>query len=149
MKKALIIFGSTTGNTEDMAGIIKQALDDSGLATELKDVTEAVVEDLAAGHDLLLLGCPAYGEEEIELQEDFEDFYERLDGINLNGKKIAVFAPGDSSYEYFCGSVDMLEEKMEELGGKLVVDGLKVDGDPGDAEEEITEWAESIATAIL
>ncbi len=148
MKKALIIFGSTTGNTEDMAGIIKQALDDSGLATELKEVTEAVVEDLAADHDLLLLGCPAYGDEEIELQEDFEEFYERLDGINLNGKKIAVFAPGDSSYEHFCGSVDMLEEKMEELGGKLVVDGLKVEGDPGDAEEEIVEWAKSTATAI-
>lgn len=148
MKKALIIYGSTTGNTEDMAGMVKAELEQSDFEAEVKDVTQTSVADLTADHDLLLFGCPAYGDDEIELQEDFADFYEQLNGVQLNGKPFAVFAPGDSSYEHFCGSVDMLEAKMAELGGKLLTDGLKVDGDPADANGEIASWANSIATAI-
>lgn len=148
MKKALIIFGSTTGNTEDMADMVKAELEQSDFEAEVKEVTTAAVEDLTGGEDLLLLGCPAYGDDEIELQEDFADFYEKLNGVKLDGKPFAVFAPGDTSYEHFCGSVDMLEEKMAELGGKLVTDGLKIDGDPGDASGEITSWIESIVSFL-
>jgi flavodoxin I len=145
MGKALILFGSTTGNTEDMAGTVQKALEDAGLQTVLKNVMEATVNDLAADNDLIVLGCPAYGDDSIELQEDFEEFYEQMDSVQLNGKPFAVFAPGDSSYEYFCGSVDKLEEKMTELGGKLVQDGLKIDGDPADYQDEIVGWAQSVA----
>jgi flavodoxin short chain len=148
MKKALIIFGTTTGNTENMAEIIQQTLEESGFETEMKNVTDAVVEDLTAGHELLLLGCPAYGDEEIELQEDFEKFYEQLDRVNLNGKKFAVFAPGDSSYEHFCGSVDMLEGKIETLGGEMVAEGLKIDGDPDASADEINEWAMNVGKSV-
>jgi flavodoxin short chain len=148
MKKALIVYGTTTGNTEEMAGLIKSRLANAGIETEMKNVTETAVEDLTADHDLLLLGCPAYGDDTVELQEDFEAFSEQLNGLNLNGKKTAVFAPGDSGYEHFCGSVDLLEERMEELGGTLLVDGLKVDGDPGDAEDDIEEWTQSIVVAL-
>ena len=145
MGKALILFGSTTGNTEDMAGTVQKALEDAGLQTVLKNVMEATVNDLAADNDLIVLGCPAYGDDSIELQEDFEEFYTQMDTVQLDGKPFAVFAPGDSSYEHFCGSVDKLEEKMIELGGKLVQDGLKIDGDPADYQNEIVEWAQSIA----
>lgn len=144
MGKAMIIFGSTTGNTEDMADTVQKAMEASGLNTEVKNVIDATVNDLTSDHDLLVLGCPAYGDETIELQEDFEIFYDQMDEVQLNGKPFAVFAPGDSSYEYFCGSVDMLEEKMTELGGNLAQDGLKIDGDPADHREEIMEWAQSI-----
>jgi flavodoxin short chain len=148
MKKALIIFGTTTGNTEDMAEMIKKTLDGLGLETEMKNVLEAGLEDLKADHDLVLLGCPAYGDDTVELQEDFQDFYEQLNGTDLNGKRMAVFAPGDSTYEHFCGSVDVIEEKLTDLGAALVVDGLKVDGDPVDEESDIAEWAESAAGAL-
>jgi flavodoxin short chain len=148
MKKALIIFGTTTGNTESMSEIIQQVLEESDFETEMKNVMDAAVEDLTADHELLLLGCPAYGDEEIELQEDFEKFYEQLDGVNLNGKKFAVFAPGDSTYEHFCGSVDMLEGKMESLGGELVAEGLKIDGDPDGSTDEINEWALNVGKNV-
>lgn len=148
MKKVLIVFGSTTGNTEDMADTIKRILDASGCETEVRNVLQTRVKDLTAGHDVLLLGCPAYGDDTIELQGDFQDFYEELDGVRLEGKPFAVFAPGDMSYEYFCGSVDMLEDRMEELGGRRLVEGLKVDGDPYDAEDEIVQWAKAVAFAV-
>ncbi len=75
MCRALIIFGSTTGNTETMSDLIKETLEENGMETEIKNVTDASVSSLNGGHDLVLLGCPAYGDDEVELQEDFEDFY--------------------------------------------------------------------------
>ncbi len=148
MSKALIIFGSTTGNTEAMSDLIQKALDENGMETEIKNVTDASVSDLNGGHDLILLGCPAYGDDEVELQEDFEDFYQNMTDLDLSGKKFAVFAPGDSSYEHFCGTVDLLEEEISSMDGKIVADGLKIDGDPDDAVDEIKEWSEYLAKTI-
>jgi flavodoxin I len=148
MKKALIIFGSTTGNTETMAEMIEDVLENNGIEAWIKNVTDADIGDLTADHDLLILGCPAYGDDEIELQEDFDEFYRKMTGIDLNGKKCAVFAPGDSSYEYFCGSVDMLEDKLIELGGDIAAAGLKIDGDPDGEREDIEAWSLSLANTI-
>jgi len=143
--KAMIIFGSTTGNTEAMSEIVSRALEENEIETLTVNVTDVSVDELKGDNDLVLLGCPAYGDDEVELQEDFEEFYEKMDGIDLSGKKFAVFAPGDSSYEHFCGSVDFLEEKLKELGGQIIEDGLKVDGDPDDSESEIVDWSSSLA----
>ena len=143
--KAMIIFGSTTGNAEAMSEIVSRALEENEIETLTVNVTDVSVDELKGDNDLVLLGCPAYGDDEVELQEDFEEFYEKMDGIDLSGKKFAVFAPGDSSYEHFCGSVDFLEEKLKELGGQIIEDGLKVDGDPDDSESEIVDWSSSLA----
>ena len=146
--KAMIIFGSTTGNTEAMSEIVSKSLTENGMDVTVQNVTNASVDDLKGENDLVLLGCPAYGDEEVELQEDFEEFYEQMSGVDLSGKKFAVFAPGDSSYEHFCGSVDFLEEKIKALGGDIVDNGLKVDGDPDDEEDEILNWSAGLAKAL-
>jgi len=148
MSKALIIFGSTTGNTEKMSDMIQETLDENGMETEIKNVTDASVSDLTGEYDLILLGCPAYGDDEVEFQEDFEEFYENMDGLDLGGGKFAVFAPGDSAYEHFCGTVDVLEKKIRSMGGKVVADGLKIDGDPDDAEDEIKEWSADLVKSV-
>ena len=148
MSKALIIFGTTTGNTEALSELIQKALDENGMETEIKDVTDASISDLNGEQDLTLLGCPAYGDDEVELQEDFEDFYQNMAGLDLGGKKFAVFAPGDSSYEHFCGTVDFLEEEISGLGGKIVADGLKIDGDPDEADDEIMAWSAELIKNI-
>lgn len=87
-----------------MAGMVRDEFEKLDFEAEVKEVSDASMADLTAEHDLLLLGCPAYGDDEIELQEDFATFYEQMNGVELNEKPFAVFAPGDSSYEYFCGS---------------------------------------------
>ena len=146
--KAMIIYGSTTGNTETMSEIVKEALEDNDVETVIQNVTDVSVNALKGEYNVILLGCPAYGDEEVELQEDFDEFYESMEGLDLSGKKFAVFAPGDSSYEHFCGSVDFLEEKLKELGGDIVEDGLKVDGDPDDSEAEIVQWIVGLAKSV-
>jgi len=73
MKTALIIYGTTTGNTETMAEMIQTTLRQEGLDARLLEVTGASVNHLAGTHDVCLLGCPAYGDQEVELQDDFAE----------------------------------------------------------------------------
>ncbi len=148
MSSALVIYGSTTGNTEMVANKIGEILSGKGISVEVKEVTEAKVAELGNGYDVTLLGASTWGEDEIEFQEDFEPFFEELDSANLKEKKVALFGCGDSSYEYFCGAVDELEEKMEKLQANVVTMSLRIDGDPDDVESEIVEWAEDVASNV-
>jgi len=148
MKSTLIVYGSTTGNTENMAEIIGKALQNEGFKPQIRDVVGTSPGDLVGGYDMILFGCPAYGDDEIELQEDFAEFFEKFDGIDQSGRKFAVFAPGDRSYPYFCGSVDVIEERIKELGGELLTDGLKVEGNPNDAVDEIIYWCQQLAKSV-
>ena len=148
MAKALIIYGSTTGNTESTARTIAETLKQNDIDTTVKYITSADLAYLSGGYDVILLGCSTWGDDEIELQEDFAEFFENMDGLDLKGRKLAVFGCGDSSYTHFCGAVDALEEKTESLGAELVASGLKIDGDPDDADDEIVDWANRIASRV-
>jgi flavodoxin short chain len=147
MTTILIVYGSTTGNTETVASMLEKQLAAKGLKITCKNVTDTPVDELKS-YGLVLLGCSTWGEDEIELQDDFIPFYEALDTTVLKGRKIAVFGCGDSSYTYFCGAVDAIEDKVKASGGKLLIEGLKVDGEPGDARKEILDWADELAAAL-
>jgi flavodoxin I len=144
MARVLIVYGSTTGNTESTAHTIAKTIAEHDIEARVQDVNTVGISDYRNTYDLLLLGCSTWGDDEIELQEDFSEFFERMDQLDLSGKKAAVFGCGDSSYPHFCGAVDVIEEKVESVGGSLVVSGLKIDGDPDDLEEEIVDWATSV-----
>ena len=148
MATALIIYGSTTGNTESTARLIAETITQRDFTVTVKDVSAVALSDFDQAYDLLVLGSSTWGDEEIELQDDFADFYDEMDKLNLKGRKAAVFGCGDSSYTHFCGAVDALEEKAEKLGAELVAAGLKIDGDPDDSEGEIKEWAAGAAAAV-
>ena len=148
MAKILLVYGSTTGNTESVATLIDEILKEKGLDVTMKDVIDANVSELS-GYDAVLLGSSTWGDEEKELQEDFVFFYEDMDGIELDNQKIGIFGCGESSYEHFCGAVDLLEERVEEKGGKLLNESLRIDGDPGDVLDEISDWATEIAVAVV
>ena len=148
MANALIVFGTTTGNTEAVAEQIAQGLMDQGVEVTSKNVINAKIDELGNGFDLTLLGSSTWGEDEIEFQEDFEPFFEEMDKADLKGKKVALFGCGDSSYEYYCGAVDELENMMDKLGAQVVHDSLRIDGDPSDSSDEIDDWAAAVAGQV-
>ena len=142
MPKALIVFGSTTGNTETTARYIADTASRKGFEVEMKNAADVPAVALGGDYDLVLLGCSTWGDEEIELQDDFIPLYDELENSGLGGKKVAVFGCGDSSYTYFCGAVDAIEEKLEALGADIITDGLKIDGDPDKG--DVVAWAEEV-----
>ena len=149
MAKALIVFGSTTGNTEIVARQIREVLMQQDLEVTVKNVAETRVEEMENDFDIILLGASTWGDDDtIEFQEDFAPFYDDMGEADLKDQKIALFGCGDSSYEYFCGAVDLLQEKVDDLGGVLVNEPLRIDGDPQDMLGEITDWAQEVADCI-
>jgi len=146
MSTALIIYGSTTGNTESVADTISTDLSNANYTVKKINVSDVDVDILNEAFDLYLLGSSTWGDDEIEFQEDFVPFYENMNGdLNLSGKKFAVFGCGDSSYEYFCGAVDAIEERLGKLGATLVCESLRIDGEP--EESEINEWTQDVINA--
>lgn len=146
MSAILVVYGSTTGNTESVAERITSTLSKAGNAVSLKNASDVSPKGLAEGYDLVILGCSTWGDEDIELQDDFIPLYEKLEECGLTGKKVAVFGCGDTSYTHFCGAVDAIEEKAEKLGAVIVCGSLKIDGSPD--LEDAAAWAQEAASHV-
>jgi flavodoxin short chain len=148
MASALIVYGSTTGNTEYVADIAERILCAADMSVKKINAAGAQAEGLCKDYALVLFGCSTWGSDSIELQDDFVPLFEHFDRIQPEGKKIAVFGCGDSSYSFFCGAVDAIAQKLEALGAH-VVDTLKIDGDPGPEQQNIEQWVRKVAEAVL
>ena len=59
MANGLVIYYSRSGNTKEMAEIIAESMDESGLPTKCKKVTDTTVDDLVDA-DAIVIGSPTY-----------------------------------------------------------------------------------------
>ena len=115
--KIALFYGSTTGNTEDIAELIQRSLLHDQL--DLYDVAEAPllhVNDYAH----IIMGIPTwdYG----EVQSEWEDVWAELDSLDLNGKKVALYGLGDQvGYgDWFLDAMGLLHDRLVEQGAELV-----------------------------
>ncbi|MCI2424449.1 flavodoxin [Candidatus Acetothermia bacterium] len=152
MRTAIVVFGSTTGNTERLAGSVAEGLKEGAVKVTVKNVTQTKVEELGA-YDCIILGSSTWGLG--ELQDDFVPFYEKLANVTLNGKKAAVFGTGDENTfpDNFCEAVDILAERLVKCGAVMITDKLKVQTDMGagvdeQAEEGVKAWALTLAKSL-
>ncbi|MDP4083374.1 MAG: flavodoxin [Bacillota bacterium] len=129
----LIVYTSMTGNTEEMANAIGEGIKKAGVNVEIKDVLMTDTKDLL-DFDGILLGSYTWGDG--GLPDEYLDFYDEMDQLNLTGKKAAVFGSCDSSYEERGKAVDTLIEKLVEIEADVVLDGLKIDLTPTKDERE-------------
>ncbi len=143
MKEALIVYGSTTGNTEFVASHIEKLLEQEGYNVTNQSADAVSASGLCDKYSLILFGCSTWGDEEIELQDDFIPLFDEFDSIGAQGKKTAVFGCGDSSYTYFCGAVDAIEQKLNAMGAE-VIDTLKIDGEPQSEKSSIDDFVKNV-----
>ncbi|MDR1116383.1 MAG: flavodoxin FldA [Tannerella sp.] len=113
MDKTAIIFGSTTGMTEDVAGKIAAQL---SISKEHIYEVANITPEIISRYDALLLGSSTWGSG--ELQDDWYDGVEVLKKSNLNGKTVSFFGTGDS-YSYsdtFCDAMGLIYKEIEASG---------------------------------
>ncbi|MCD8153733.1 MAG: flavodoxin [Clostridiales bacterium] len=125
MSKTGIIYWSSTGNTEAMAQAVAEGARAAGADVTIMEVADASVEE-ALTCDVLALGCPAMGDEELE-EGEFEPFFADLEG-QLSGKRVALFG----SYDW--GEGDWMRTwcgRTKDAGALLVQEeGLIVNNTP-------------------
>ena len=147
MANVVVIYGSTTGNTEELAGRVAAGLKNGGVDVTVKNVTDASTDDLA-GYDAIVFGCSTWGAG--ELQDDFIDFHEEMGDVSLQGKKAAIFGPGDSEDypDTFCEAVNTLEDTVTKCGAEIIAESFKVDGDIDPAMDDAEAWGLGIAKSL-
>ncbi len=136
---AKVIFGSTTGMTEVVAGKIAQALGCEAVNVNAADAA-------AFDAELLVLGSSTWGVG--DLQDDWAAKLDEVKG-NFAGKKVAVFGLGDSIgfADSFCVAAEIIATAAKDAGATLVGEVLKLD-DTNEADQtdgKIAEWVKSLA----
>lgn len=134
-----LIYWSGTGNTEAMANLIKEGAESTGATINLKNVSDASIDDVNC--DVLVLGCPSMGDEVLE-ESEFEPFMISIEG-SLSGKKLALFG----SYGWGDGQwMRDWDERMKNAGAVLVADSLIVNDAPsGESEQECKDFGVQVA----
>lgn len=139
--KASVIYGSTTGMTEAVAGKIATALGAS--------VANVATADAGAfDADLVVLGSSTWGIG--ELQDDWAARLDELKGF-LAGRKVAVFGLGDSLgfADSYCVAAETIADAAKEAGAALVGDVLKLDetNESEMTDSRIAAWVETLKNA--
>jgi flavodoxin I len=118
MAKVGLFYGTQTGNTQTVAELIQKEFGGDGVV-ELHDIASVDTSDFAQ-YGCIIVGCPTWNVG--ELQADWEGFYDELDAIDFQNKKVAYFGAGDQvGYaDNFQDAMGILEEKISSLGGKTV-----------------------------
>lgn len=162
MKKTIVVYGSSTGICEDIAGTIGEKL--GAEVINAADFSEETVKE----HDNLILGTSSQGEGEV--QDDWYEPLKMLESADLSGKTVAIFGCGDSANhpETFCGG---MHEIYDAVQGANILPGVSTEGYTFDdsqavadgkfiglalddeneedmTEERIDAWLESIKGAL-
>ncbi len=143
--KVLVLFGSSTGNTEELANTVAKTLQAKGMETDLINIADTTDIEYDK-YDFLFLGTSTWDEGQTQL--DFRFYLEDLQNNppKLEGKRFAVFGTGESCYEFFCGGTEKLAEEFKKFGGIQVGDILKIDTleeDPVENQKTV-DWTNEI-----
>ena len=134
-----IAYWSGTGTTEAMASEIEAAVKAAGADVESVRFEDTTVDDVA-GKDVILLGCPAMGAEELE-DSIVEPFFADL-APKLTGKKVGLFG----SYGWGSGEwMDNWKQRTEEAGATII--GTAIVNETPDNAPECKELGELAAKA--
>jgi flavodoxin short chain len=134
MITAHVVYATITGNNEDIADIVTEALEDADVQveeTEISQTDPSVFENV----DICVV-CP-YTYDEGALPEEGMDFYDDLSELDLKGKIFGVAGSGDVFYEEFYNtSVDKFEEAFEKTGATKGSDSIKINLEPDEKDIE-------------
>lgn len=106
--KAGIFYFTTSGNTESIADGLEEVLQEEGVEVIKKAFDEADVSDLDE-LDLVALGTPAQGSEEVD-ESEFKPFYDENIDV-LRDKKLFLFG------SYGWGGGEFLDIFADEVKG--------------------------------
>merc|ERR1719463_268765 len=114
-----LVFSTTTGNTETVAGYIAG---ETGLSAV--DIADLTGEGVAA-FDGLIVGAPTWhtGADSERSGTAWDEFiYGDLTGLDLKGKKVAIFGLGDQGGygDNFCDAMDELATCFKNSGADIV-----------------------------
>lgn len=161
-----IFYGSSTGNTEDIANRISEQLGN----LDVYDISNQGLDPIK-DYDKLIIGLSTWGDG--DLQSDFEDIWSDFEEYDFSKKTIALFGLGDQDgYEdEFVNALGTMYKVLKAKGATIIgftsiegfehnistaqIDdqfcGLVIDEDNQNdlSDERISSWISDIRSEIL
>ena len=136
----LLIFGTETGNAEELAEDAANMAKGFDLEATVMDMEDIEPDDISTSRRLIVV-CSTWGEGEQPVNaQDLYDAVEETEEGSMEGVNFAVLALGDTAFELFCESGKEWDTILEEKGGNRVNDRIDCDTDYDDYAEE---WLEA------
>ncbi|WP_444658293.1 flavodoxin [Caproiciproducens sp. R2] len=141
MSNVYIVYWSGTGNTETMANLIAEGVQQAGGQAEVTAVSDADRAKIESS-SVIAFGCPAMGDEVLE-ESEFEPFFTEIES-GLKDKNVALFG----SYGWGDGAwMREWQDRVQAAGARLADDGLIVQSTPdADGETQCRELGKSLAS---
>ncbi len=129
-----VYYASMSGNTEAIADIIAEELKEQQQEVALEEIVNMASASELLNYDLTIIGMYTWGDG--EYPDECLDITDELEELELEGHPFAIFGSGDTSYPEFCGSLNQLKELLEQQGGVVLHEPLRVEFNPEPEDEE-------------
>lgn len=112
-----LFYGSTTCYTEMAAEKMRAIIGEE--LVDIRNVKETPLAEMA-DYDFLILGISTWDFGEI--QEDWNEIWDQIDGVSLTGKTVALFGLGDQEGygEWYLDAMGMLHDELKKTGANLI-----------------------------
>jgi len=139
-KKLTVLYGTESGNSEELAEQVFKAAKKKGFKSQIANMSETTPAALADAGTLLVI-VSTWGDG--DPPEAAEEFYKELmeKEVSLAGVEFSVCALGDTSYDQFCETGKQIDARLEKFGAKRIADRADCDVDYDDAFEQ---WITSV-----
>jgi sulfite reductase (NADPH) flavoprotein alpha-component len=140
-----ILFGSQSGNAQNLAHLIGEGLAERGVANSVFDMADKEPETLLET-ELLLIITSTYGDGEApDNASEWMSYLKFSDELNLSHLMYAVLGLGDTYYPHFCQAAKDFDLYLARWGARALVPRLDCDLY---YEEQYGEWLESLVSAL-
>ncbi|WP_298827814.1 flavodoxin domain-containing protein [uncultured Planococcus sp.] len=134
MIHVLILYASSTGNTEEIASLLEQHLDPKVYAVSLENIEMGDMDpQQLLQYDGILFGTYTYDDGDLPFET--EVFCDTLRTVDLTGKVVGVFGSGDTAYDGFCSAVDLMKVEFKKHNAQVIPHSVKVDLSPDEEED--------------
>lgn len=142
-----ILFGSQTGNAEELAQQLAARAADKGVSAKVVDMADYKPKQLKKEQYLAML-TSTHGEgDPPDSALDFHEFLNGKKAPKLEGLRYSVLSLGDSSYEHFCKTGQDFDGRLATLGATALAERVDCDVDYEDlAEDWMNRVLETIAS---
>lgn len=145
MAQIKILFGSQSGNAQNLANVISESLTNAGFDSPVVDMG-AIDPEKIHDMDYVMIVTSTYGDgEPPDNASEWMSYLKFNEELNLSHLKYAVLSLGDSYYPHFCQCGKDFDEYLSKHGGHSLVQRLDCDLY---FEEQYPEWLSGLIEVL-
>ena len=143
-EKIYILYASQTGTAEELAQDIYNSSKSKEIDSELHELDDISIDKLKNIKKLMIVTSTTGDGEVPDNGQFFWADLSKQSELSLSNLSYGVLALGDSSHYDFCNAGKLIDEKLNQLGAKRIIERQECDFDT----EGSMEWSEKFFSLI-